>query len=215
MLSQELGARRYLGPKERASRQGWLRRALICACPLSGGMQPQVGMPGAGPVPLERGQGKADVCSAVCGVSLAPVSSAVSQLPAAWLCQPRGCAQVCALRHKAVVAAPWLPGLTQPVPPQLAPSSFCAELRSRALEARKAACPRRAGCACVFHLCERVSVPVLVWAGRACSSLVLVLLLCCRGAGSSWCGCRVLPRRAQQRALAPFWLEAWQGLCAG
>lgn len=119
MLSQELGARRYLGPKERASRQGWLRRALICACPLSGGMQPQVGMPGAGPVPLERGQGKADVCNAVCGVSLAPVSSAVSQLPAAWLCQPRGCARVCALRHKAVVAAPWLPGLTQPVPPPI------------------------------------------------------------------------------------------------
>lgn len=39
--------------------QGWLWRCLISACSLSGGLQPQVGMPGGGPVPLERGQGKA------------------------------------------------------------------------------------------------------------------------------------------------------------
>lgn len=62
MLPQELGARRYLGPEEWVSRQGRLRKGLISACPLSGGMQPQVGMPGAGPVPLERGQGKTDAC---------------------------------------------------------------------------------------------------------------------------------------------------------
>lgn len=34
MLPQELGARRYLGPKERVSPQGWLKRGLISACPL-------------------------------------------------------------------------------------------------------------------------------------------------------------------------------------
>lgn len=202
MLPQELGARRYLGPKERVSCQGWLRRALISACPLSGGMQPQVGMPGAGPVPLERGQGKADVCSAVCGVSLAPVSSAVPQLPAAWLCPALGLCPGLCTEAQGCGSSSLAPRAHSAHTPQLAPSSFCGELCSRALEARKAACPRRAGCACVFHLCERVSVPVLVWAGRACSSVVLVLLLCCLGAGSSWCGCRVLPRRAQQRELA-------------
>lgn len=62
--------------------------------------------------------------------------------------------------------------------PLLAPSMFCAVLCSRALEARgfKRDVP-------VFHLYEPVSVPVLVRAGRACSSLVRVLLLCCLGAG--------------------------------
>lgn len=165
MLPQGLGARRYLGPKECVSHQGWLRRGLTSACPLSGGMQPQVGMPGAGPVPLERGQGKADVCSVVCVVSFAPVSNAVPQLSAALLCPALGLcpglftdAQAC--------GSSFLAPRVQPMP-QLALSSFCTVLCSHALEARRAASPHRAGCACVFHLCESVSVPVLVRAGRA------------------------------------------------
>lgn len=199
MLPQELGARRYLGPKEQVSHQGWLRRGLISACPLSGGMQPQVGMPGAGPVPLERGQGKTDVCSAVCGVSLTPVSSAVSQLSAAWLCPVPGLCRGLFTEAQGCGSSSLAPR-AQPTP-RLAPSSFCTLLCSRALAARRAACPHRAGCVCVFHLCEPISVPVLVRAGRSCSSLVLVLLLRCLGAGEQLVRPRVLPRRAQQREL--------------
>lgn len=194
MLPQELGARRYLGSEEQVSHQGWLRRGLISACPLSGGMQPQVGMPGAGPVPLERGQGKTDVCSAVCGVSLAPVSSAVSQLSEACLCPAPGLCPVCSLRHKAVVAAPWLPGLS----PDWLPAHSargCAVVPWQPVELpvpteRDVSVFSTSASPCLsLCLCGQAELAPL-WS-LSCSFAAWVL-------GSSWCG-PVLPRRAQQR----------------
>lgn len=142
-------------------------------------MQPQVGMPGAGPVPLERGQGKADLCSIVCGVSLAQVSSAVPQLSAALLCPALGLclglftgAQRCGSSSLAPRA--------QPIP-RLAPSLFCTMLCSRALETRRAACPHRAGCACFpplrvclsLCLCRQAKL-ALLWS-LSCSFAAWVL----------------------------------------
>ena len=137
-----------------------------------------------------------------------------------------GCAWVCSLRCKAVVAAPLLPG-PQPTH-RFAPSLLCATLCGRALEARRAASPRRAPpsgtCLCFPSLCEPVSVPVLVRAGRACSSLVPVLLLCCLRAGKQLVLPPCLPASPSAPCAAPSrgsWAfafacdsecVAWQGI---
>lgn len=138
-------------------------------------------MPGAGPVPLEHGQGKAGVCSAVCAVSLAQ---------GAGLCP--SCLQPGRASPGAVPSfVHWGTGLWQQLPAsrdsaRTCTGSLCAGLCSRALEAGSSfqvtRLSPRAGRACVFHLCEPVSVPAC--AGRQ-SSLSLVLEL--------------LQRRAQQR----------------
>lgn len=61
MLPQDLGGGRYLGPKELVGCAGTAREGSDLSVSPSGGLQPQVGMPGGGPVPLERGQGKTEV----------------------------------------------------------------------------------------------------------------------------------------------------------
>lgn len=157
-------------------------------------------------MPLERGQGKTEVKFLLCvtraslqqGPRLQVLGSAApgEPLPAALLSGDGaapvalGNVWVCSLRRKAVVTALLLPGL-QPMH-QVVPSLFCTVLCRHVLETRRAASPHRAPegglCLCFLSLFEPASVPVLVQAGRACSSPVPVLL-CCLGAGKQLC-CR-------------------------
>lgn len=156
-------------------------------------------------MPLERGQGKTEAKFLLCvmraslqqGPRPQVLSSAApgEPLPAALFgggAAPvaLGHVWVCSLRRKAVVTALLLPGL-QPMH-QFVPRLFCTALCRHVLETRRAASPHRAPegglCLCFLSLFEPASVPVLVQAGRACSSPVPVLL-CCLGAGKQLC-CR-------------------------
>lgn len=148
-------------------------------------------MPGGGPVPLERGQGTSEVKFMPCvmwtllqqGPRLQVLSSVALGEPLLAMCSLVAAASgdmaapialghfwVCSLRCKAVVTALLHPGL-QPGH-QFASSLFYTVLCRCVLEARRAAVPLGGMCLCFLSLCEPVSVPVLVQAGRACSSPV-------------------------------------------
>lgn len=95
----------------------------------------------------------------------------------------------------------------QPMP-QLAPSSFCTLLCSRALEARRAACPTERDVS-VFSasVSPRLS---LCLCGQA--ELALLCSLSCSSAARAWEAAGPPAPGPAEGAGSPLGLEAWQGL---